>query len=420
MTSLGLPARTQCASFAEDIDRLGVQIPPGASCLGFKSPTVLSLGSSVLKEYGRCEERLLSSTDKCNHETIRRFLDFELIRKGLSDRRRLKYVRVVRIILDLTQDRPLSELKQKDAEAFFFWLRDSNLSDDTKKSYWNVFRIFAEWVNSKIKVRDFKLKLRLKTKLPEEILSEEEASRLIETCRSIRDRALVSLTYHAAMRSGEVRNLKVKHLVFDQYGAYVMVPEEGKTGMRRIRIVEPVPLLIQYMQDHRFRDEPEAPLFYRQDKKTRTLLSSATLNNIIKEAARRAGIAKRVYPHLLRHSKATELAKKLTSQELMIYGGWRELSTVQVYTHLSGADIDKKILEINGIKPDSSNHTPIERPSNQAYCQRCGNRCDFYARFCSQCGSPLEDKRALRSDEMAEFQQFLVEMFQKWKSYRGG
>ncbi len=364
---------------------------------------------------------MLSSTDKGNHETIRRFLDFELIRKGLSDRRRLKYVRVIQIVLDLTRKpgKPLSKLDQKDAETFFFWLRDSNLSDDTKKSYWNVFRIFAEWINPKIRVRDFKLKLRLKTKLPEEILSEEEASRLVSACRSIRDRALVSLTYHAAMRSGEVRNLRVKHLVFDQYGAYIMVPEEGKTGMRRIRIVEPVPLLSQYMQDHRFRDDPEAPLFYRLDKNAKTPLSSATLNNIIKEAAKRAGIVKRVYPHLLRHSKATELAKKLTSQELMVYGGWRELSTVQVYTHLSGADIDRKILEINGIKSDNGNHIAIESPTNQINCHRCGNRNDLCAKFCSQCGSQLEQKKALQPDEMAEFQQFLMEMFQKWKSFKG-
>ncbi|MFH1364424.1 MAG: tyrosine-type recombinase/integrase, partial [Candidatus Aenigmatarchaeota archaeon] len=209
-----------------------------------------------MNEYGRRLEHLLSSTTKTNHKTIDRFLNFELVKKGLSDRRRLKYIRVIRIVLDQL-NKSLNKLNQKDAEKFFFWIKESSLSDDTKKSYWSVFRILAEWINPKIDVRNFKLKLRLKTKLPEDILSEEEVSKLISACKSIRDKALVSLTYHAATRSGEVRNLKVKDLIFDQYGAVIMVPEEGKTGSRRIRIIEPVPLLAQYMQDHMFRSDPE-------------------------------------------------------------------------------------------------------------------------------------------------------------------
>lgn len=290
-----------------------------------------------------------------------------------------------------------------------------------------MFRILAEWLNPDIDVRSFKLKLRLKTKLPEDILSMEEASKLIVAGQSIRDRALISLTYHAALRAGEVRNLRVKDLIFDQHGVVVMVPEEGKTGSRRIRIIEPVPLLAQYLQDHRFREDPEAPLFYRMDKKTKTFLNYASINNIIKSAARRAKINKRVYTHLLRHSKVTELAKKLTSQELMVYGGWKQLSTVQVYTHLSGADIEKKIFEINNIKPSTNTTDPegynsvISAPCE---CPRCGSKNDTSFKYCGKCGMVLDIKQSMNiknETNNSEFQQFLMELFQRWKeqkSYR--
>ncbi|MBI4176016.1 MAG: tyrosine-type recombinase/integrase [Candidatus Aenigmarchaeota archaeon] len=358
---------------------------------------------------------MLSSTVKSNQKLIIRFLEYELAKKGLTERRRMKYILVIKIVLNQI-NKPLSKLNQKDAEKFFFWIKDSGYSDDTKKTYWVIFRIVAEWVNPKIDVRNFRLKVKLKTKLPEDVLSEEEASGLIAACQSVRDKALVSLTYHAALRSGEVRSLKVKDLVFDQYGAVVMVPEEGKTGSRRIRIIEPVPLLAQYMQDHRFREDPEAPLFYRMDKKTKTFLNYTSLNNIIKSAAGRAGIRKRVYTHILRHSKATELAKKLTSQELMIYGGWKQLKTVQVYTHLSGADIDKKILEINNIKTDIDKYNSVILKT--VSCFRCGFQNDSSSKFCSRCGVSLERKEIFSVTDNMEFQQFLYGLFLRWKANR--
>ena len=137
---------------------------------------------------------------------------------------------------------------------------------------------------------------------------------------------------------------------------------------------------------------------------------------MIKDCARRAGINKRVYTHLLRHSKATELAKKLTSQELMVYGGWKKLSTVQVYTHLSGADIEKKILEINNIRTDDTAkyNSVILGPIN---CPRCSFRNDSTSKFCSRCGMVLDSREALSLKETnsSEFQAFLVELFHRWK-----
>ena len=344
------------------------------------------LQSSVLSlQYRRKLEKIVNSVSKINSETIVKFLENELVKRGLSEARRLKYTRMIKIILDL-MEKPLKNLEYSDAETIFFWLKNNTrLSDDTKKDYWNMFRIFIEWTNPDIGVRKFKLKVRPKRKLPSDILSEEEMGKIISAAWNIRDRALISLTYHGALRSGEIRSLRVKDLIFDQYGAVVMVPEEGKTGSRRIRIIEPVPILAQYMQDHKFKDDPNAPLFYRMDKKTRTFLNSASLNNIIKQYAMKAGIRKRVHTHLLRHSKATELAKKLTSQELMVYGGWRKLTTVQIYTHLSGADIEKKILEIHNIKTNEHDHKE-EKILEPKKCVRCEFQNDAGSKFCSRCG----------------------------------
>ena len=67
------------------------------------------------------------------------------------------------------------------------------------------------------------------------MLSEEEIKKMIEACENPRDRALVASLYESGTRISELGNIKVKHVKFDHYGAVLMV--DGKTGMRRVRII---------------------------------------------------------------------------------------------------------------------------------------------------------------------------------------
>jgi hypothetical protein len=103
--------------------------------------------------------------------------------------------------------------------------------------------------------------------------------------------------------------------------------------------------------------------------------------------AKRAKIQKRVFPHLFRHSRLTELAKYMTEQELKVYAGWRPNSDMaQTYVHLSGADIDNKILAINGIKSDENKRLPTI-PTLKCY--RCGEFNNVGNKFCWKCNAPL-------------------------------
>jgi len=230
-----------------------------------------------------------------------------------------------------------------------------------------------------------KLKIGFRTKgmkLPEELLTKQDVAALLRECRHIRDKALVGCLYESGCRIGEFLSRKVKHVVFDQYGATITV--DGKTGMRRIRVIESVPLLANWLENHPLRDDPNAPLWTSlQNRRTRIEYNTAV--KVLRDAGERAGIKKAIYPHLFRHSRATELAQHLTEQQLKVYMGWTNSSEMaSIYVHLSGRDIDNAIINLYQDNPKP----PQDKPTITV-CPRCTSQNHFSSRFCNRCGAIL-------------------------------
>ncbi|MEM2756817.1 MAG: hypothetical protein QXM89_05605, partial [Candidatus Bathyarchaeia archaeon] len=113
------------------------------------------------------------------------------------------------------------------------------------------------------------------------------------------------------------------------------------------------------------------------------------LKKILVECAQRAGIKKKVYPHLFRHSRATELAKKMTEAEMCQFFGWTLASKMPaVYVHLSGRDLDKAVLKASGLKITEE----MEKAENLVVCQFCKKVYTSDVDFCKTCGRPLKEE----------------------------
>jgi len=265
-----------------------------------------------------------------NSKLIAEFLK-ELSIRGLSERRKKKYVILLRKF-----HFKLINSSRSTVDKFFFFLRDSKLSDETKYDYWSMFKVFIKWLKPKIDTREYRLKLKNKIKLPEEILTLEEVRKILISARSIRDRSLISLLYDSGCRPSELLTLQMKDVIFDDDGLIVMF--NGKTGARRVRIITTLDsdkFMKEYLQFN-----TQDLIFGR--------LSIERLNQIVKEYAQKLGIHKRVYSYIFRHSRATHLAKHLTEQQMKVYLGWSMASDmVSVYVHLSGRDMDQRVLELN-------------------------------------------------------------------------
>jgi integrase/recombinase XerD len=153
--------------------------------------------------------------------------------------------------------------------------------------------------------------------------------------RGVRDRALLELLYATGLRASECLGLRLEDV--NRAAGYVICT--GKGRKQRLVPVGATALawIEAYLRDVRpgwTRRRDAGRLFVNPRG---TVLSRQTLWTIVRRAATRAGVRRRVSPHTLRHSFASHLLEggaDLRSVQAML--GHADIATTQIYTHLPG------------------------------------------------------------------------------------
>ena len=179
-------------------------------------------------------------------------------------------------------------------------------------------------------------------KLPE-TLQRSEAKALLEqpslSCPTgIRNRAMLELMYHAGLRLGEVVGLRPSdirweagelHLTHTKGGRHRVVPLSEETlGYLRLW-AEKRPAGGSKRFFTTLKGKPVSPRYVQA---------------MVAREARNAGIERRVHPHMLRHTYATELLDEgYNIRELQELLGHANLSTTQIYTHVNLGKLKEKV-----------------------------------------------------------------------------
>ncbi|MCL4792037.1 MAG: tyrosine recombinase XerC [Gammaproteobacteria bacterium] len=148
---------------------------------------------------------------------------------------------------------------------------------------------------------------------------------------TVRDRAMLELFYSSGLRLAELIGLDLGDV--DLADGTVRVTGKGS----KTRIVPVGRFARRSISDWlAIRDESASagePALFVSNRGTR--ISPRTVQNRVRYWAQRAGLPRRVYPHLFRHSFATHLlesSSELRSVQEML--GHADISTTQIYTHL--------------------------------------------------------------------------------------
>lgn len=194
------------------------------------------------------------------------------------------------------------------------------------------------------------------SKIPErtvEYLQREELQRLFEAVpaggvRGLRDRAILETLYSTGLRVSELVSLNRSQV--DLQRKEFMVRGKGRKPRIVFLSAAAAKAISSYLK---MRDDNFEPLFlnYRHSKKGEDItlgekrrLSTVMVEYLVRNYARKAGIIKKVTPHVLRHSFATELlingADIRSVQEML---GHSSITTTQIYTHLT----NKRLREVH-------------------------------------------------------------------------
>jgi integrase/recombinase XerD len=185
---------------------------------------------------------------------------------------------------------------------------------------------------------------RLPRRLPR-ALSPDVTVRLVEAPDTrrpagVRDRAILELLYATGMRASECMGLRLEDL---NLGAGYAVCT-GKGARQRLVPVgaEALAWVRRYLRDVRPRAARRRDCGRLFLNPSGGPLSRQSLWTLVRRAAATAGLARRVSPHVLRHSFASHLLQggaDLRSVQAML--GHADISTTQIYTHLPSSALTR-------------------------------------------------------------------------------
>jgi len=184
------------------------------------------------------------------------------------------------------------------------------------------------------------------------VLSREEASRLIESARTLKHRTALSVAYGAGLRVSEVTALKVGDI--DSKRMLLRI-EKGKGQKDRYALLPQI-LLDRLRMWWRYAQAegkvlPGGYLFPGLDPVDS--LSTRQLNRAVHEAAAAAHIEKRVTMHTLRHSFATHLLEQGENiRTIQVLLGHKKLETTALYTHVATETLSKVLSPLEPPKPE--------------------------------------------------------------------
>lgn len=286
----------------------------------------------------------------------RQFLEYTEIERGRAVKTIENYDHYLSRFFEWGQIRQVSDITDENIREFRLWLNRQpgtagSLKRRTQNYYLIALRAFLKYLRKREIPALSPEKIEL-AKLPErslDLITSAELERLIASAdgsdlRSLRDRGILELLFSTGLRVSELCRLDSD---IDLSRDDLSVRGKGE----KVRVVFLSPAAKDAVRSYlKARKDMEEALFVsvsevgvskrEKAKHTPSRLTPRSVERLIKTYAAKAGITKKVTPHVLRHSFATDLlgnGADLRAVQALL--GHASISTTQIYTHVTDAHL---------------------------------------------------------------------------------
>ncbi len=207
-----------------------------------------------------------------------------------------------------------------------FLVYDKTLKPSTVNLIISALKFFYEDVLKKDILQDIK-RPKKEEKLPV-VLSKEEVRNMLQNTKNKKHKLLIEILYGSGLRVSEAVNLRKNDLNLNEK-INIIRGGKGKKDRRIILSEKLRKRLSAYLKKRK--DDNPFIFHYKENH-----ISTRQAQRIVKNAALRAGIKKKVFSHALRASFATHLINSgVDIRDVQVLLGHKRISTTQIYTEVS-------------------------------------------------------------------------------------
>lgn len=178
---------------------------------------------------------------------------------------------------------------------------------------------------------------------PRDILTLAEIKELYGACRTLRERAVITLFYGCGLRRAEAGNLNIKDVHFKSGLLYV---REGK-GKKR-RVIPMSATVSKELRDYYLHERSQYIKHNTPDNQQAFILNDTgdrmqkdSFRRLIRNIVSRTGITTRITIHGLRHSIATHLIESgMSLEDVRDFLGHEFIDTTQIYTRITAKQME--------------------------------------------------------------------------------
>jgi len=291
---------------------------------------------------------------------LKDYLDYLEIEKNRSIKTRVNYERYLKRFLEFSKISKPEQISQDLTRQYRLWLNRAGIKKNTQNYHLIALRNFLKYLAKRdIEVLPAdKIELGKQSERQVIFLENNELERLLNapdesSFKALRDRAILELLFSTGLRVSELCALNRDSINF-RSGEFAIRGKGDK--VRLVFLSETAKIALKnYLQK---REDVDQALFIRNisaqggsasggknpAKSDDLRLTSRSVERLIKHYAAKAGLSKKVTPHTLRHSFATDLLMNgadIRSVQALL--GHSNITTTQIYTHIT----DRQLREVH-------------------------------------------------------------------------